>query len=308
MYFVKTSLLAARTRPVSIGRLCLLFVAALAYPMASNAQGDTEIYLLPLNQEGNSLHFGTPENVSQNPGYDNQPSFIPGKDILLYARTRNGQTDIATYDPATDHTGWVTDTPGGSEYSPQWIPGTETISAIRLDTTGLQRLYAYTLTGEARLIFDDLKIGYTAWAGPEVVICTVLREEGMDLVNAKPTSQKFRIMDEGVGRSLHRIPASRLISYTASGEKGMRVVTIDPYSPSLVEVSTLPEGVQDLCWLPDGSLLCGGDGVLRRQMPGSGAEWEIVHHFEPGFGKVSRLAVNEAGTLLALVVETNNTP
>ena len=35
-------------------------------------------------------------NISNNEGYDNQPSFFED-DNVLYASTRNGQTDIAQY-------------------------------------------------------------------------------------------------------------------------------------------------------------------------------------------------------------------
>jgi len=269
----------------------------------ASAQADTEIYLLPLQWEGSSVRFGVPENLTRNPGYDNQPAFTE-EGALLYASTRNGQTDIARLDLASRTLTWLSDTPGGGEYSPLPMPGGDAVSAIRLDTTELQRLYAYR-DGESRVLFPDLKVGYQVWAGPDLLVCTVLVEEGMDLVVTRPESGTVSTYQKGVGRSLQRIPKTERISYTSVNDNGLIVKSMDPVSGASEILLTLPEGVQDLCWLPDGSLLCGGDGVLRRWVPGPGAKWQVVHTFSPGFGKISRLAVNESGTLLALVAESN---
>lgn len=281
-------------------------LALLAGLGMARAQADTEIYLLPVQWEGNSVRFGVPENLTRNPGYDNQPAFTP-EGALLYASTRNGQTDIARLDLASRTLTWLSDTPGGGEYSPLPMPGGSAISAIRLDTTGLQRLYEYR-DGESHLLFPDLKVGYQVWAGPDLVVCTVLTDPGMDLVVARPGSGIYQTHQKGVGRALQKIPGTELISYTTSEAGVWSVQSLDPVSGATGLVAHLPEGVQDFCWLPDGSLLCGGDGVLRRLRPGQDSDWQVVHRFEAGFGQISRLAVNEAGNLLALVAELNQKP
>ena len=88
-----------------------------------------------------NLKYSSPINISRNPGYDNQPYFL-GEDDLLYARTRNGQTDIARYSLSEKKTTWLSDTPGGSEYSPVKIPGKKAVSSIRLDTDGFSGFIA----------------------------------------------------------------------------------------------------------------------------------------------------------------------
>lgn len=287
-------------------KLLLLLTAALAGQGAAHGQAETEIYLVSLEQNGEACTFGAPENVTQNPGYDNQPAFA-AEGALLFASTRNGQTDIARLDLASRTLTWLSDTPGGGEYSPLPMPGSSAISAIRLDTTGLQRLYEYR-DGESHLLFPDLKVGYQAWAGPDLLVCTVLTDPGMDLVVARPGSGIYQTHHKGVGRALRKIPGTERISYTTSAAGVWSVQSLDPVSGATGLVAHLPEGVQDFCWLPDGSLLCGGDGVLRRLKPGLDSDWQVVHRFEAGFGQISRLAVNEAGTLLALVVEQNPKP
>ena len=59
------------------------------------AQGDTEVYWAELSTTENSMTLGPLTNLSQNPGYDNQPSFW-SEEVLVYTATRNKQTDILT--------------------------------------------------------------------------------------------------------------------------------------------------------------------------------------------------------------------
>ena len=105
------------------------------------------LYLSPIFAKGDR-GIGSTENgyrltqLSQNLGYDNQPSFW-SEDALLYAATQNGQTDIVFHQLATGEKNGRSATGQGSEYSPLRIPSTDEFSAIRLDTTGLQRLYRY---------------------------------------------------------------------------------------------------------------------------------------------------------------------
>ena len=107
---------------LSGARLLLLCSLSLFRFFTLSAQGGTEIYLVSLSIQENSLSFGEAINITQNPGYDNQPYF-PDDDHLVYARTRNGQTDIALLDLRNEELTWQTDTPGGSEYSPAPVPG-----------------------------------------------------------------------------------------------------------------------------------------------------------------------------------------
>ena len=75
-----------------------------------------------------TLIVGTPVNITNSPGYDNQPSFTPdGREILFTSARviptppppappglalRDGQTDIYRYDIAARRISRVTQTPG----------------------------------------------------------------------------------------------------------------------------------------------------------------------------------------------------
>ena len=70
-----------------------VYVVLVSLAVLSFAQPSTEVYLFELSEDGPS----NPVNISDNEGYDNQPSFWSDSKSVLYARTVNGQTEIARY-------------------------------------------------------------------------------------------------------------------------------------------------------------------------------------------------------------------
>ena len=56
------------------------------------AQANTEIYLFDLELDHGSPILSNPKNISNNEGYDNQPSFLDDHTVL-FSSTRDGQTD-----------------------------------------------------------------------------------------------------------------------------------------------------------------------------------------------------------------------
>ena len=159
-----------------------LFIAYLFAIHGVLSQPNTEVYLFDLEISGDSIVLSNKINISDNDGYDNQPSFYDDHTII-FSSTRDGQTDIREYSIHNGNTRWLTNTPVGSEYSPTRIPGSNNISAIRLDTTGLQRLYNYDIsTGTSKTLLKDAKVGYHLWNSSEILVNTVLVENRMDLV------------------------------------------------------------------------------------------------------------------------------
>ncbi len=62
---------------------------------ALRAQGGTDIWVVSLSSRGSSVTFGTPRNLTQRPGYDNQPTFTPDGAAVLYTRIEgDGPSDI----------------------------------------------------------------------------------------------------------------------------------------------------------------------------------------------------------------------
>ena len=259
------------------------------------AQGGTDVYLLDLTKD-----LDTPTNISQNPGYDNQPSFWDN-DHLLYTRTRAGQTDIVRYNLNSKETEWLCDTPQGSEYSPLRIPSTDEFSAIRLDTSGLQRLYRYDRKGLNNLVDSKLKIGYHRWISATTLFCTVLVENHMNLMLVQPDSPA-KLIAEKVGRSLHRIPNTSPLSFIQQKEDKNVLYRFDPTTALIPTLLTLPDGVQDVAWLANGRLIFGQGDTLFQWDPTTSTGFQVWRKLE-GINNISRLALSPNGKLLALVGE-----
>ena len=219
------------------------------------AQGNAEIYALSMTTIDGETSFGEPQNLSNNPGYDSQPSFFDST-TLLFSSTRNGQTDIAQYLFLDKTKIWLSSTRQGSEYSPLLIPNDRAVSAIRLDTTGLQRLYRYPLSGEAsQLLFQKAKIGYHVWVDANQLVATVLVENRMDLVLAQTNPEEIQTVFDNVGRSLHRIPSSNKVSFVQTNQGKSTVYALDPSNGTIETLAALNFSITDMYWFSNTSFL-----------------------------------------------------
>ncbi|UWX53708.1 nuclear transport factor 2 family protein [Maribacter litopenaei] len=251
-----------------------------------------------------AIKIGEPKNISNNEGYDNQPSFYDD-DRILFAFTRNGQTDIALYHINSESKSWISNTPNGGEYSPLRITGQEDISAIRLDNDGLQRLYKYDFkTGQDQELISDLKVGYHVWYNDHIIVCTVLVENRMDLVVVNLQNNTRYTMQKNVGRSLHRIPQTELISYISKENDTTMIKSMHPISGTTTNIVGLIDPSEDICWIQSGTIITGYENSLLSFDYNKGTSWKQLHTFDKNeITKISRLSINPNGKRLAFVSE-----
>jgi Uncharacterized conserved protein len=269
-----------------------------------SAQPSTEIYLFDLSFSNSAIFLSNPKNISNNDGYDNQPSFWDD-DTVLFASTMDDQTDVKRLNINEGSTyKWLTNTPTGSEYSPLKIPGKNAFSAIRLDLDGLQRLYEYDLkTGDSTPI-TNLKIGYHAWMNKDLLVATVLVENRMDLAVITVKDKKHRIVQKNVGRSLHKIPGTELVSYIDKSKKQWEIKSMDPVSGATSIIGKTFENEEDICWLNENTLITGHEKSLLTFNIKEGMDWKPLITFDQEeINKISRIAVNSSKTRLAFVAE-----
>ncbi len=283
----------------------IVFLLLLATPPLSWGQANTEVYLFDLETVNGNPVLTNPKNISNNQGYDNQPSFWDDNTVL-FSSTRADQTDILRFNIEGGSTKrWITNTPTGSEYSPLKIPGKEAISSIRLDLDGLQRLYEYDLkTGESNLIFDDLKVGYHVWFNEHIVVSTVLVGNRMDLVVSNLQDGSNRTFQKNVGRSLLKIPDSQRISYISKENKAWEIKSLDPISGATEKVADVVKQSEDICWLNGHTILTGiGKSILKFDTK-TETGWEPILQFEQEeINNITRITINKSGNRLAFVSE-----
>lgn len=270
-----------------------------------NGQVNTDVYLFDLKITNGDPVLSNPKNISNNEGYDNQPSFL-NDNTVLFSANREDQTDILRFNILEGSTtSWISNTPTGSEYSPLKIPGKKAVSAIRLDLDGLQRLYEYDInTGKSKLILKDLKVGYHVWYNDHILVTTVLVENRMDLVVANLKDNTNQTFQKNVGRSLWKIPNSNLISYISKENKAWEIKSLNPISRATKKITNTFKKSEDICWLNDSTIIAGTGKSIIKFDSKSGVGWEPVMYFEQEeINNISRIAINKSGNRLAFVAE-----
>lgn len=274
----------------------------------------TEVYVARLGIDTGPLTGGPADNISNNPGYDNQPSFLPDGSGLLFSSNRDGkQTDIYRYDFATRALTQLTRTPD-SEYSPIVTPDRKTFSVIRQETDGTQRLWRFDLDGSnPRMVFENVKqIGYHAWIDDTHLALFVLGGSGQPntLQLADAATGKTEVVDKEIGRSLQIRPRTGTLTYVSKPQGAHWVIKdLDPKTRAIITVTdTVDENrSEDFTWHQARPWLLMASGMKLFGWNAEGGWREVGDFTGTGIGRITRLAaapfISGVQPRLALVAE-----
>lgn len=268
------------------------------------AQTNTEVYLCDIKSEYGGLIVYNFQNISNDDGYDSQPSFASNSEIF-YAGTNGDQTDIVSYSISDKTKTWVNKATQGGEYSPIQLPGsTSKVSAVRLDPDGLQRLYLYKKNSKENTeLIQGLQVAYYQYFNAETIVASILSDDNLDLVISNLKEKKTDTLLRNVGRSIHKVPESKSMSYTSTNEeKNQDLYLLDMETRESFFVCQLPIGIQDYAWLNASQILIGSGDKLFIYDTFLNSEWKQVADLsEYNIKDITRLAVSPDGTKLALV-------
>ena len=291
--------------------------AILAVALLQQPPPATEVYLASLKVGKDSVTLTAPVNISNNPGYDNQPSFTPDGSAVLFTSVRGERkpdpansasigSEIYRYDVAAKQAVQLTNTPE-SEYSPTVTPDGKHFSVIRVEPDGTQRLWQFTIDGKnPALVLNDVKpVGYHAWADANTLGLFVLGEPATFQV-ADARTGKAEVVAKNIGRSIQRTPGGGISYVQRDTKDGATTMTIMEWRPDTrtLALVALPGGVSqaDLAWTPDGLLLMANGGKLYGWRQGQPAMTVVADLDAAGLRGVSRMAVSPRGDRIALVV------
>lgn len=275
--------------------------------LAAQAPPATEIFLAPLTQSGGKVIVGRPINITNNPGYDNQPQFLADSSGLLFSSNRDGvQTDIYRYDIAAKRVVQVTRT-ADNEYSPTLTPDGQTFSTVR---GAQQKLWRFMMDGaDAGLAWTHMGlIGYHVWISDTQMATFILgaQREPSSLQLLDLRTGGSEVIEKSIGRSLLIRPGRGTVSFVHKPQGGPWVIReLDPKTKQITTLTPTPEGSEDLAWTPDGAIVMGQKGKLLLWRPastGPGQAWtEIADLSKQGVENITRLTVSPDGRWIAIV-------
>ena len=275
---------------------------------------DTEVFLADIRLTETKFGLIQLKNVSENKGYDSQPSFSQDGQSLLFASNRGGETDIVMMSVWSMNKLWLTDTPNRSEYSPQMRPGHQQFSFITLSPEGAQDFRLRDVVGvdstrNEQIIESEKIIGYYTWLNESDYLCFVLPNvntpttlqwhKGYDSESEEPKTQTT--LSPTPGRSFHPHPDGLRFSYIDKSEDAWTIVLWNPETEeSSVYAPTLKRS-EDMAWLPTGqAIMASGSEIYVWNQ----TQWQLLMDLSSaGIQNITRLVVNKNGEKLALVGE-----
>lgn len=285
-----------------------LFAILTLFPIFSFSQGASEIYLCNLKIKGSTVTISAPKNITNHPGYDNQPYFHPSLPLIYYASfTDSSQSDIRMYNYQTNVTKNFTETPE-SEFSPTVTPDGKYISCIIQRNNGAQDFAEYPIAGDhPETIINYMLVGYHVWIDERSVLLFVLDDSTHNSLHYfNLITREDVVVAHNPGRSLHKIPGEDAVSFIE--KKSANEWLIQKFDSKTRAISTITTCIpqhEDITWLKDG-LILSSDGekffVYNTQKPNG---WEPVtfKETEPLLKGITRLAVNNTDNKLAIVAE-----
>jgi len=302
----------------------LLLVAGLGWLQARPVPAPApppgaDIYLVPLTGGLASMKAARPVPLSVAPGYDNQPMFSPDGSRVLFAANRDGkQSDIYQFERASGRILQLTQT-AENENSPTFVPAglgpAGSFSVVQTEPDRSQRLWRFDAAGKnPQLVLADVKpVGYHAWVEPDHLAMFILGQPATLQVGRVATG-KAEVVAKDIGRSLHRIPGTRQVSFVQREAVGLvqresaavfwiRQIDIDSRQISPLVQTVEGSSDRDYAWMPDGKTILMTAGSKVFSWTRGAAGWsEVFDGTAHQLGALSRLAVSPQGDAVALVV------
>ena len=288
-------------RPIAF----LLFATSTA---AAQAASNPEIFLMPLSVRGNVVTVGTAVNITNRPGYDNQPSFThDGRDLFFTSTRADSQADIYQYHIESRTTERLTKTAPESEYSALQLPYPKNFSVIRVEKDSTQRLWMITPDGnDSRVIFRDIKpVGYHTWLDQNHAALFVLGSPNA-LVLADTRTGKGDTLARDIGRSLVTLASGSGFSFFSRRGQDWMLTEVRMTRGGKVSyirpLVTVPRGMDYIAWI--GGSAIGGTGSKLMTWTPEASNWiEVADLSAQGITRISRIAVSRDRKQLAIVAE-----
>ena len=278
-------------------KILLAIFVAVALPAAAQVL-TTEVWLGPLDMAEGRFVVGEMKNISNHPGYDNQPAFEADGKSVLFSSEVDGVAETGLGIQAVRYdvgTGRITKLTKVRGFSP--TPDARNIMTLREGTVWLYDLER----NRSRALLPEVKTaGYFTRMNDEQWILFMNEEQ-----------RHIAIWD---GRTLNRIvPNAVTAPYRIPGEQAVTFVTQEGDAKKLMRMeldgarasvlATIPfKTGGHHAWTSRGTLLMASGNTIHEWNPAKPDEWPVVHRFrEHALQGITRIALSPAGDRIAVV-------
>ena len=224
---------------------------------------------------------------------------------ILYTSIRDKQADIYRYDIRGGATTQITNTPE-SEFSPTLMPDGKSISVVRVEADGTQRLWKFPLAGgQPSLILENIKpVGYHLWIDDHTLALFILGATGkphtLQIVDLR--TGKAETISENPGRILRRIPHQNKFSFVHKvSDQEWLIKAFDLKTRYITTLIKTFPGVEDYAWTPSGVILMARESKVFAWKKSDFAWAEIADFSSAGLKNITRIAVSPKGDRIAVV-------
>lgn len=268
---------------------------------------ECDIFLFEFAESESNIEVGEGQNITNRPGYDNQPWFSNDGATLLYsANAQPDRTDIFEYSLSDQSIRQVTDTKT-QEYSPQSSPDKQTISFVT-DGPGANQSIWFQQSGAKHVHWllskqpEREPVGYYVWNHQTDDILFWSRYGfSLRLVNRKRSNSHY-ITGNAPPVSPHIIPGTNRFSFVHRQGNGQTwIKELDPSNLAVRPIVEIQGSNLNYAWSPSGKLLQIKDNQLQWWSATSG-QWQVYLDLEKeGVVEATRISISPDGTHLAIV-------
>lgn len=278
-----------------------VFAFLMAVACAASGQIlETEVWVGDLDLRDGAFKVGELRNISNHRGYDNQPSFLPDGNALLFTTEASSLDEsglgvhAVRYDLRTDK---ATPLPLARGFSP--TPAED--GGIMLLREG--QVWLHDPRGKLlRAMTSSVQAGYfdRQENGTWVLF---INDKDRRIVYYDPESHVLETMLTGAITAPYRVPGEHAVTFVVQNGDARTLHRLDIDTKQVTTLTTIPfpTGGHHI-WTPRKTLLIASGSSIHEWSADRPAEWPVVHRFDsPDLQGITRIALSPSANRIAIV-------
>ncbi len=265
---------------------------------------DSEVFLFSIDKKDGKYNFSNGKNISNNKGYDNQPSFsLDSRSILFTSGRNNNNFDIYEYNLVDKKVSQLIASENG-EYTAKEFDG-NTVMFVRegKEDQGMTVWKFDRKTKKETPAFSVKEpIAYYAFNSRGDALVWVRYAFFMNWINTEKSINKY-VANYAQPSVPHLIPMTDNFSFMQrQPDDELWIKEFDPKTQAVRPIVQSKDSKKDYCWMADGSLLIGSGSKLYRFDEKTDKDWVLIADLNSfGIKDITRMSASFDGKHLALV-------